>query len=144
MANNNVCDAGKYDGKHTYRLERDADGIKSINKQFKKSKETKRVTLNEQEANETEQNGGFFKYAYRYYYLLDIPPAEALNAFMCCMRTGDEDKAVKYLYYEGLENKKDIVTSYKESTVDWREELAPKFEYISERVKEMMFRRLSK
>lgn len=118
---------------------------KSLEMKYKqvmnKEKRKKKRAVKEEE----KEKDIFFEYAYNFYFLLDLPPAEAFRAFCSLLRTANSDKVLIYLYNISLDRKicREIRKTYKKSTVDWREELDDRFGYISERMKEMMFRRIT-
>jgi hypothetical protein len=107
----------------------------------KKKKESKDITPME---NDNGDNGSFFKYAYRFYYTLDLPPEEAYKSFKVCMRASSDGKVVAYLYDYGIQNKEELIQAVQKSTVEYRERIEDKFEFISNKIKEIMFERLTK
>ena len=106
-----------------------------------KRKERKDITPME---NDNGDNGSFFKYAYRFYYLLDMPADEAYRSFRMCMRGADEGKVVAYLYDFGMKNRSELIDMVKRSTVEYREDIEEKFEFIMDKIKWIMFDRLTK
>ncbi len=94
--------------------------------------------------NDNGDKGSFFKYAYRFYYLLDMPADEAYRCFRMCMRGDDEGKVVAYLYDFGMKNRSELIDTVKRSTVEYREGIEEKFEFIKDKLKNNMFERLAK
>ena len=94
--------------------------------------------------NDNGDKGSFFKYAYRFYYLLDMPADEAYRCFRVCMRDADEGKVVAYLYDFGMKNRSELIDTVKRSTVEYREGIEEKFEFIKDKLKNNMFERLTK
>lgn len=100
-----------------------------------KRKERKDITPME---NDNGDNGSFFKYAYRFFYLLDLPPEEAYKNFKACMRASSDGKVVAYLYDYGMQNKEELIQAVQKSTVEYRESIEDKFKFISNKIKEIM------
>lgn len=86
----------------------------------------------------------FFDDVYRYYYFLDIPAASAFDAFCEVMRITNSYEAVAFLYDKGIQNRDEIIDTIRKSTVRYQESIEDKFEFISNKIKEIMFKRLTK
>lgn len=85
-----------------------------------------------------------FDDVYRYYYFLDIPAASAFDAFCEVMRITNRYEAVALLYDKGMQNRDEIIDTVRKSTVRYQESIEDKFEFISNKIKEIMFKRLTK
>lgn len=81
---------------------------------------------------------------YRYYYFLDISAASAFDAFCEVMRIRDRDEAVALLYDKGMQNRDELIDTVRKSTVKYQESIEDKFKFISNKIKEIMFERLTK
>lgn len=81
---------------------------------------------------------------YRYYYFLDISAEKAFNAFCEVIRISDRDEAVVLLYDKGMQNRDELIDTVRKSTVRYQESIEDKFEFISNKIKEIMFKRLTK
>lgn len=86
----------------------------------------------------------FFDDVYRYYYFLDIPAASAFDAFCEVMRITNSYEAVAFLYDKGIQNRDEIIDTVRKSTVRYQESIEDKFEFISNKIKDIMFKRLTK
>jgi hypothetical protein len=86
----------------------------------------------------------FFDDVYRYYYFLDIPAASAFDAFCEVMRITNRYEAVALLYDKGIQNRDEIIDTVRKSTVKYQESIEDKFEFISNKIKDIMFKRLTK
>lgn len=81
---------------------------------------------------------------YRYYYFLDISAEKAFDTFCEVMRIRDRDEAVTLLYDKGMQNRDELIDTVRKSTVKYQESIEDKFEFISNKIKEIMFERLTK
>jgi hypothetical protein len=86
----------------------------------------------------------FFDDVYRYYYFLDISAEKAFNTFCEVMRISDRDEAVTLLYDKGMQNRDELIDTIRKSTVRYQESIEDKFEFISNKIKDIMFKRLTK
>lgn len=81
---------------------------------------------------------------YRYYYFLDISAEKAFDTFCEVMRIRDRDEAVVLLYDKGMQNRNELIDTVRKSTVRYQESIEDKFKFISDKIKEIMFKRLTK
>lgn len=81
---------------------------------------------------------------YRYYYFLDISAEKAFDTFCEVMRISDRDKAVVLLYDKGMQNRNELIDTVRKSTVRYQESIEDKFKFISNKIKEIMFKQLTK
>lgn len=73
---------------------------------------------------------GFFKAAYRYYFLLDVPPEQAFAMFCRTARAESEAEAIEYLVVNGDMDRERIEELWSRNLFDARENLADKYEYL--------------
>lgn len=73
---------------------------------------------------------GFFKAAYRYYFLLDVPPEQAFAMFCRTARAESEATAIEYLVVNGDMDRERIEELWSRNLFDARENLADKYEYL--------------
>ena len=81
---------------------------------------------------------------YRYYYFLDISAEKAFDTFCEVMRISNRDEAVAFLYDKGIQNKDELIDTVRKSTVKYQESIEDKFKFISNKIKDIMFKRLTK
>lgn len=73
---------------------------------------------------------GFFKAAYRYYFMLDVPPEQAFEMFCRTARAKNKAEAIAYLATNGDVDRERIVELWGRNTFDARENLADKYDYL--------------
>lgn len=81
---------------------------------------------------------------YRFYYFLDISAEKAFNTFCEVIRITDRDEAVVLLYDKGMQNRDELIDTIRKSTVKYQESIEDKFEFISNKIKGIMFKRITK
>lgn len=118
---------------------------KALERKYKKiinrEARSKKVTVSKvPQENEDGVGGGFFKYAYRYYFLLDLPARDSFKLFCCVMRTADEAKAAAYLLIRGEDDRKNICEAVVNATFGYSFGIDEKFDYL----KKMCFGRTGK
>ena len=107
---------------------------KKYNKIMNKVARSKKVTVSQVPTESVDGNGSvFFKYAYRYYYLLDLPAREAFAKFCETMRTADRAKAAAYILIRGEADRDGLKKSVEEATFGYSYGLSEKFEYIKKK-----------
>ena len=60
------------------------------------------------------------------------------------MRIRDRDEAVALLYDKGMQNRNELIDTVRKSTVKYQESIEDKFKFISNKIKDIMFKRLTK
>lgn len=84
---------------------------------------------------------GFFPYAYNLFFILDIPPAYAFNAFAKVVRIEDKDQITEYLYDNAVKHEKKIRKMVRKSFVKYYTDVQEKFDYITLRMAELTLRK---
>ena len=123
-------------------LERKYNRVMAQSKQ-KKSKKAVEAIPNYAEAEEFKPER-LTDDVYRYYYFLDISAEKAFDTFCEVMRISNRDEAVALLYDKGMQNRNELIDMVRKSTVKYQESIEDKFEFISNKIKEIMFKRLTK
>ena len=85
---------------------------------------------------ELDENGGFFRAAYRLYFCTDIPPKMAFEVFSKTMRTDNQFKCAKYLLEYGTNDRERLKELIAKDTFEHREALEDKFTYLKFLLKE--------
>lgn len=85
---------------------------------------------------ELDENGGFFRAAYRLYFCNDIPPRQSFEVFCKTMRTDDQLKCAKYLLEYGTNDYERLKELIAKDTFEHREALEDKFTYLKILLKE--------
>ena len=85
--------------------------------------------------------GTFFPYSYNIYFMLDTPASIAFQVFMRINRTADGDKSTLFLHENAVKKREKIKKIYERSTVQYRENLQDKFDYIESRMAELSLRK---
>lgn len=85
---------------------------------------------------ELDENGGFFKAAYRLYFCNDIPPKMAFEVFCNTMRDSNVIKCAKYLLEYGTNDRERITELIGKENFEHRETLEDKFTYLKILLKE--------
>ncbi len=110
---------------------------KALERKYKKimngEARSKKVTVSKvPQENEDGVGDGFFKFAYRYYFLLDLPAQDSFKLFRCVMRTADEAKAAAYLLIRGKDDRENICEAAANATFRYSFGIDEKFDYLKE------------